>query len=84
MGFGDVKLMGAIGAFLGWPAVLFTVFASSLVGSLVGLSLILAGRKQMQSRIPYGPYLALGALIWLFWGPALWNWYMALLLGPRL
>lgn len=84
MGFGDVKLMGAIGAFLGWPAVLFTVFVSSLFGSLVGVSLIATGRKQMQSRIPYGPYLALGAAVWLFWGPALWGWYTTLLFGAAM
>jgi leader peptidase (prepilin peptidase) / N-methyltransferase len=79
MGFGDVKLMGAIGAFLGWPAVLFTLFASSLLGSLVGLALIVFGSKRMQSRIPYGPYLALGAVLWLFWGPALVFAYIRLL-----
>lgn len=80
MGFGDVKLLGAIGAFAGWQGVLFTIVGSSLFGSLVGVTLVLTGRKAMQSRIPYGPYLALAALIWVLWGPALVNLYIGLLL----
>ena len=81
MGFGDVKLMGAIGAFMGWKAVFFTLILSSFFGSLVGGALVLAGRKEMQGRIPYGPFIALAALLWLFWGPLLWNGYIRLLTG---
>lgn len=79
MGFGDVKLMGAIGAFFGWQAVLFCIMVSSLAGSLVGITLVLSHRKELQSRIPYGPYIALAAVIWLLWGPALWTAYLNLL-----
>lgn len=79
MGFGDVKLMGAIGAFLGWQAVLFTVFVSSLLGSIVGLLLMAFGGVKMQSRIPFGPYISAAALIWVFWGPALLEAYMKLM-----
>lgn len=79
MGFGDVKLMGAIGAFLGWKAVLFTVFISSFLGSIGGLLLILFGGGKLQSRIPFGPYLSIAAAIWVFWGPALSNAYLKLL-----
>ena len=79
MGFGDVKLMGAIGAFLGWKAVLFTVFASSLLGSLSGLLLIAFGGVKLQSRIPFGPYLSAAATIWIFWGPSLVGSYIKLL-----
>jgi leader peptidase (prepilin peptidase) / N-methyltransferase len=82
MGMGDVKLLGAIGAFLGWQAVLFTVLVSSLTGSIVGVTLVLARKKEMQGRIPYGPYLALAALIWLLWGPTLWNAYFLALARP--
>jgi len=66
MGFGDVKLLAAIGAFLGWQATVFSIFLSSFAGSIVGLTLIVLGKKNLQGRIPYGPYIALGALVWLF------------------
>ena len=78
MGFGDVKLMGAIGAFLGWKAVLFTIFVSSFLGSIIGLLLIAFRCAKMQSRLPFGPYLAAGALIWIFYGPALVTAYLRL------
>jgi len=83
MGFGDVKLLGAIGAFLGSKAVLFTMLVSSLTGSIVGISLVLAGRKKMQSRIPYGPHLALAAAIWVLWGPKMWDAYCRFLSPAR-
>ncbi len=71
MGFGDVKFMAAIGAFLGWQAVIFSLVASSLVGSLAGLGLIAAHRREWSSRLPYGPCIALGAAIWIFGGKQL-------------
>ena len=81
MGLGDVKLMAAIGAFLGWRAALFTVFASSLIGGVVGLILILSRRTDWQSRIPYGPYIVVGALMWIFFGQQLVGWYMNFIRG---
>lgn len=66
MGFGDVKFMAAIGAFLGWPAVLFSLMASAIIGSVVGVSLIALQRRDWSARLPYGPYIALAAVIWLF------------------
>ena len=76
MGLGDVKLLGGMGALLGWEAVLFIVMVSSLMGSVIGGYLIIAGKKEWQSRIPYGPYLALSAVIWILWGQGWWKWYV--------
>jgi leader peptidase (prepilin peptidase)/N-methyltransferase len=67
MGLGDVKFMAAIGAFIGWPGVVFSLFASAVIGLLVYIPLILAGRREWSSRMPYGPYIALAAVIWIFW-----------------
>ncbi len=79
MGRGDLKFLAAIGAFLGWRAVLFTIFAGSLLGSLVGLSTILIGKRVWSAKLPFGPYLAAGALIWMFFGQLLVRWYVGLL-----
>ncbi len=68
MGMGDVKLLAGIGAFVGWPATLFTIFVSSVVGGIIGMVLVLLNKKDLQSRIPYGPYIAFGALVWIFCG----------------
>ena len=79
MGRGDLKFLAAIGAFLGWRAVLCSIFAGSLAGSLVGLTSLLLGRREWSAKIPFGPYLALGALIWMFFGTRLVAWYAGLL-----
>jgi leader peptidase (prepilin peptidase)/N-methyltransferase len=80
MGFGDVKFMAAIGAFLGWKAVIFSLMLSSAIGSVVGLGLIVLGRRQ--ARLPYGPYIAIATAIWIFAGPELIQWYQRLIGGP--
>ena len=68
MGLGDVKFMAAIGAFLGWPGVLFSLAFSSVIGSIVGMALIAFKRRAWSARMPYGPYIALAAVIWIFGG----------------
>ena len=77
MGFGDVKFIACIGAFLGWQAVLFTIFSSSIIGCLAGLAGLFLARDKAGTRIPFGPFLALGAALWLFGGRELTAWYFA-------
>ena len=79
LGFGDVKLMGAIGAFFGPSAVLFVLIASSLVGSVVGIGLMLRGKARLGgfTAVPYGPFIAIATLIWMFWGPQLVAGYIS-------
>ncbi len=75
MGFGDVKFMLVIGAFLGWPGAMFSIAAGSVIGALAGLALLAARRLGDAGRIPFGPYLAAGALLWIAAGPAFVRWY---------
>jgi leader peptidase (prepilin peptidase)/N-methyltransferase len=79
MGRGDLKFLAAIGAFLGWRAVLFSIFAGSVVGSLVGLITLIFGRRVWSAKLPFGPYLAFGAITWMFFGGRLLSWYFRLL-----
>ena len=78
LGFGDVKLMGAIGAFFGPASVLFTLIVSSVVGSAAGMALIMRGRTKLGgfTAVPFGPFIAIGALVWMYWGPVLLDFYM--------
>ena len=80
MGFGDVKFMACIGAFLGWKGALFSVMAGSCIGAVVGIVISqIAARSGKSIRVPFGPYLAMGALLWFFYGRELLDWYLALL-----
>ena len=78
MGGGDIKLLAMMGAFLGWKAVPFIIFASSLIGSVVGISIMLVQKKDSKLAIPFGPYLAVGAVLYIFYGKALIRWYLGL------
>jgi len=81
MGMGDVFLMGAVGALFGPVAVLFTLVMSSLLGSVVGLSMIAISKTRFGkfAEIPYGPYICLGCLAWMFAGTEIVEWYVRLL-----
>lgn len=78
MGLGDVKFMAAIGAFLGWKAVVFSLTLSAFIGATVGIVLIALGKKAWSSRVPYGPYIAVAATVWIFAGERLVNLWFAL------
>jgi len=82
MGYGDFKLLAALGAWLGWQMLPLVILLSSLVGALVGIVLIVAARHRRGTPIPFGPYLAGGGLIALFWGPALTHTYLQLVAVP--
>ncbi len=78
MGYGDFKLLAALGAWLGWPALPTIILLSSLVGAIVGISLIVFARRGRNVPIPFGPYLAAAGLITLFWGQKLSETYLGL------
>jgi len=75
MGMGDVKMMGMVGAFLGWRSVLVTLFLGSLFGSLVGLVLMVARGKDLKTALPFGTFLGVAAVATLYTGPPLVDWY---------
>lgn len=77
MGMGDIHLLGMIGAFFGWTGVFFSVFSASLFAIVVALIV----RIGFGRPLPFGPFLALGAVTWMFGGWKIWEWYMNLL-GP--
>jgi leader peptidase (prepilin peptidase)/N-methyltransferase len=80
MGLGDVKMLAMVGAFLGAPLVLLTMFLGSVFGTLYVLPLLATGRHGMKTPLPFGPFLGVAALVAAFWGDALLQWYFGLLL----
>ena len=78
MGGGDIKLIAMIGAFLGLQGGLFTIFASALMGSVVGLMLMLLGKKGRKDKVPFGPFLSCGAILFMLSGDDLIQWYLSL------
>ena len=79
MGGGEIKLLALIGALIGWKGVLFTIFVSSAVGTVSGIIIMLLTKKNMKLAIPFGPFLAFGAVLYIFYGPRLIYWYLNLL-----
>ncbi|BEP16049.1 A24 family peptidase [Acidothermaceae bacterium B102] len=81
MGLGDVKLSGILGlllAWLSWGALVVGAFAGFLVGAVGGITLIASGRGKLATKIPYGPYMLLGALVGILWGGSIAHWYLSL------
>jgi leader peptidase (prepilin peptidase)/N-methyltransferase len=81
MGFGDVKFVAMIGAFQGWQCAVYVLFAASIIGAIIGLIQKFAVKQEWSRPLPFGPYLALGAFLWIFTGPAIWIWYLSVLRG---
>jgi leader peptidase (prepilin peptidase) / N-methyltransferase len=75
MGVGDVKLGAMLGAFLGWKLALLSILLSVLVGGPLAATLLATGRKARKDPLPFGPFLALGGMVSLFWGETLLAWY---------
>ena len=76
MGFGDFKLLGALGAWMGWQALPGIILMSSLVGAIVGIGLMLLHKKDASMAIPFGPYLAAAGVIWFFFGNTISTAYL--------
>ena len=80
MGGGDIKLLAMIGAFLGWKATIFTIFVGSAVGTIFGIVVALQTKEGRKAAVPFGPFLSMGALLFVFYGRELIAWYVGLLL----
>ena len=80
MGYGDFKLLAALGAWLGWQSLPLILILSSVVGAVVGITLMLLRRHQQGNPIPFGPYLAMAGWIALIWGESITRWYLQTLL----
>lgn len=83
MGFGDVKMLAMVGAFLGWQGALMTLIVASFLGTIVGGTLLLARRVRFGSRLPFGVFLAIGALTTLLWAQDLAHLYLRTVLRWR-
>jgi leader peptidase (prepilin peptidase)/N-methyltransferase len=76
MGGGDLKLGAMLGAFLGWKALVFGLFIAIVLGGAIGAVLLLTGRRGRKDPIPFGPFLAAGGAMALFWGEQAFSWWM--------
>lgn len=75
MGGGDIKLLGMVGTFIGWKGVVFTIFVASVAGTCVGMIFMLIKGKNLKFAIPFGPFLSIGAMSYLFFGEKIMYWY---------
>ena len=79
MGGGDIKLLAMIGAVVGWKGVLFTIFVASVVGTVSGVLVMLRQKQDLKLAVPFGPFLSIGAISYIFFGSSLIPWYFSLL-----
>ncbi len=79
MGIGDIKLSFFMGLFLGFPNILVALFLAFFLGAIIGIGLIISGRKTLKSEVPFGPFLVTGTILAMFWGQNLINWYLNIL-----
>ena len=77
MGGGDVNLLAMLGAFFGWKALLFILLVSSLIGAVMGVAVILFKGKDLRYAIPFGPFLCLAAVVYLFFGDQLTRLFLS-------
>ena len=80
MGIGDIKLAFFMGLFLSFPKILVALFSAFFIGAIIGIGLIIAGKKTMKSEVPFGPFLVTGTLLALFLGEQIITWYLTLFL----
>lgn len=76
MGIGDAKLLAALGAFLGWPSLPFLLAVSSLIGTAFGIGILTRRKRKLGVKVPYGPYLALAAILWVLFGQTFLQKYL--------
>ena len=76
LGGGDIKMMAMVGALMGWKTVILTTFLGSLTGSVFGITLMILKGKNRTTKLAFGPFLALGAIITLFFGQEISSWYL--------
>ena len=75
----QIKLLAMMGGIIGWKGVLFTIFVGSLAGTMAGLAVMLQSRKGMKLAVPFGPFLSIGGITYIFFGMPLIAWYFNLL-----
>lgn len=78
MGRGDIKLAFLMGLFLGWPKIIVAIFLAVFLGAIIGIGLIISGKKTLKSEVPFGPFLVTGTFLALFWGGKIINFYFNL------
>ena len=79
LGFGDVKLIAPLSLLMGWPATVVGIFSAFILGAVVGIFLIILGKKKLKQPMPFGPFLVIGAVIALLWGHDIFSWYLGFL-----